>query len=151
MPWEQAVFKINMAGSVTKPLIPQYVQRGVQKLKSPEMIETIKNCFQNGGLVHIAMLEETYQRTILSMPVETENIAIPEGFADEEYLGPNEPEDFVEDISSALQGISFDVEVVGELTTEPDTVTSAGVDLISVSDSDSSESAASVVVPSNKE
>ena len=108
---EDNVFKINLTGSVTKPLIPHYVLRGVEKLKTPEMIDTIKNCFQNEGLLSQALSEETYQRALASMPEEAENVTIPDGFEDEEYLGPHEREDLVEDVTSALRDISFDVEV----------------------------------------
>ena len=45
------------------------------------------------------------------MPEEAENVTIPDGFEDEEYLGPHEREDLVEDVTSALRDISFDVEV----------------------------------------
>ena len=117
---EDKVFKVNLAGSVTKPLIPQFVLRGVEKLKTPDMSEAIKNSFQNDSLLSQALLEETYQRALTAMPTEVDNIAIPEGVEEEEDLGPHEREDLVEDVTSAFQDISFDIEVNGTSNIEPE-------------------------------
>ena len=103
------VFQLNMAGSVMKPLIPEYVVRGMAAVGTIAMKVAIKECFYQASFVGETRQLETYEKAKVEYPNPVEEIPIPEGGEAEEDLGP------IADDSSpngALDGDGvFDVEV----------------------------------------
>ena len=55
------VFQLNMAGSVMKPLIPGYVERGMEAVGQLRMKDVIKACFYKASFVGEARQLETYE------------------------------------------------------------------------------------------
>ena len=106
------IFKLNLAGSAMKPLIPSFVSSGIERVSSEHMQQTIKTCFLNEGLLGIALLPETYQRALISLPGDETVTDFREGeVEDEELLGPvpaNEGEDELEPASFLLQVTEID-------------------------------------------
>ncbi len=82
------VFQLNMAGSVMKPLIPGYVERGMAAVGKPSMKEAIKQCFYTASFVGEARQLETYELAKLKYPTPVEEIPVPEEREVEEDLGP---------------------------------------------------------------
>ena len=135
---DQDVFKINMALSAMKPLMPTFVARGIARLETPEMKEAIRKCYQEEGLLRVAMLPETYEAAVAALPVDIdENPIVPAEVEAEEDLGP------VEDPNEARieQVVPFEIEVNQQ---EEDELT-----LLSDSSSDSSSDSEEPVVTSN--
>ena len=87
-PQPKDVFQLNMAGSVMKPLIPEYVLRGMAAVGTPAMKVAIKECFYQASFVGEARQLETYEKAKLEYPNPVEEIPIPEGGEAEEDLGP---------------------------------------------------------------
>eukprot|EP01036_Dinobryon_divergens_P034948 gene34948-45227_t len=82
-------FMLSMAGSVMKPLIPGNVTRGIERIETDAMKETIKACcFSNEGLLSIARQLDTYNRSKIEFPGDIAEVPIPEGVETEENLGP---------------------------------------------------------------
>ena len=91
---DQDVFKLNMALSAMKPLMPTFVVRGIARLETPEMKEAIRKCYQEEGLLRVAMLPETYEAAVAALPVDIdENPIVPAEVEAEEDLGPVEDPD----------------------------------------------------------
>ena len=59
-PQPKDVFQLNLAGSVMKPLIPEYVVRGMAAVGTIAMKVAIKECFYQASFVGEARQLETY-------------------------------------------------------------------------------------------
>jgi len=53
---EESIFKVNLSLGVTKSLIPNYLARGISRLETEEMKESIVKCFKKEGLLDEARL-----------------------------------------------------------------------------------------------
>ena len=71
-----------------KPLIPEYVVRGMAAVGTPAMKVAIKECFYQASFVGEARQLETYEKAKVECPNPVEDILIPEGGEVEEDLGP---------------------------------------------------------------
>ena len=79
------VFTISLALSVMKPLIPQFVARGLAAINAEHMLEPIRETFQDKGLIRVARLPETYALAIAELPADV--TAVPEEVEEEENIG----------------------------------------------------------------
>ena len=129
------VFTVNLALSIMKPLIPNFVGRGLAAINAEHMRESIRATFQNECLLGIARLQETYALAVAEFPDEDLDIInnIPDEVEAEEDLGPVLPDQYNNETDELLEEQplihqSFDVEVAG---TEP---------LTESSDSDNNDS-----------
>lgn len=71
-----------------KPIIPNFVLRGVAALQTEAMKAMIRECFLTDGRVGVAKLPETYQRALAALPEAVEELPVPEKVENEEDLGP---------------------------------------------------------------
>jgi len=88
---EESIFKVNLSLGVTKPLIPSYVTRGISRLETDAMKESITKCFKKEGLLDEARLQSTYERALRLLG--NAAVAIPDEIEEEEDLGAIEDED----------------------------------------------------------
>jgi hypothetical protein len=83
---EQPLFQADLSLSIMKPIIPLFVQKGIQKLQTPNMIVSIKNCFHKQGLLGIAKMPETISMALQKFPAQIVEAA-PQELEVEEDLG----------------------------------------------------------------
>ena len=104
------MFHVNLAASVMKPLLPNFVKRGIAALKTPAMRNVITNSFLKDGLVAIAKLPETYHRALVAFPEVIEDLPVPAEVEEEEDLGPVEDEEDLEITEQLATMPVFDIE-----------------------------------------
>ena len=98
------IFRLNMALSKLKPLLPNFVGEGLKALKTEAMKATIAKSFIDGGLIELARDPDVIAAAVANNHV----IAVPVEVEEEEDLGP------VEDPTDEAAGEDFDVEAVEE-------------------------------------
>jgi hypothetical protein len=106
------VFHLCLAGSVMKPLIPGYVERGMAAIDTQLMKEVIKTSFYIDAFLKEARMSETYAAAKLQYPVPIDEIPIPEEREAEEDTGPvaDEVGEAIVTTADDSTGV-FDVEV----------------------------------------
>jgi hypothetical protein len=85
-------FRLDLSMGVMKPLIPFFVEKGIQCLKTEDMKAAIVKCFLKDSLVEAARLPETYKLAVQRFPASSEEVAIISETEPEEDLGLVEDE-----------------------------------------------------------
>ena len=72
-------------------MIPSYVTRGISRLETEAMKESITKCFKKEGLLDEARLQSTYERALRLLG--NAAVVIPDEIEEEEDLGAIEDEE----------------------------------------------------------
>ena len=115
---DSSIFTIDLATSVMKPQIPEFVNRGLEALKTEDMKVAIIQCFKTASRLDIAKQDMTYDRAKAALP-NTLDIPVPTDIEPEENVGPAVSDHEVEgQVQTANQdgetdpsNIRFDIEL----------------------------------------
>ncbi len=90
-------FRVPLKGSELKPFIPNFISQGLEKLHSPSMKETIKNCFNNEGRVGVARSAEQVSKAQQKIHGQglMLRVVVPEGEELDEYYTDDDEEDLL--------------------------------------------------------
>jgi hypothetical protein len=86
---DSIILSLDLASSVMKPRIPEFVACGIRALKTEAMADSIIQCFKTASRLDIAKQESTYERARAALPVSVDilDMPIPTDIEPEEDVG----------------------------------------------------------------